>query len=203
MSMSRLSALLLGGVIAGCLIMGSVYAADTRDQSVSEKKDKASCCLASDPCRWIVVTVSNNADVWWGNRGRAIGPYLKFAKADLSAVKADDGGFKNFGPVYFDLDKSDLKPEALAVLDQAAAHLKAYPNAVVRVEGNCCDLASNEYNIKLGMRRADSVKNRLVELGIDTNRIATISLGEEQRVTTNPKERPLNRRADIKAQPKR
>jgi peptidoglycan-associated lipoprotein len=82
--------------------------------------------------------------------------------------------------VFFDFDKYDLKPEAQSQLDQQAAWLKTYPQHTFVVEGHADERGTREYNLALGERRANSVKNYLVALGIDPNRIQVISYGKER-----------------------
>jgi peptidoglycan-associated lipoprotein len=82
--------------------------------------------------------------------------------------------------IFFDFDKSALKLEAQAALKKKAEWLKANPKAKLLVEGNTCMIGTNEYNMALGERRAQSAKKFLVDLGIDTKRISTISYGEER-----------------------
>ena len=82
--------------------------------------------------------------------------------------------------VFFGYDRYDLTPEAQATLQKQAAWLKAYPQATVVVEGHCDERGTREYNLALGERRAASVANYLVALGIDANRIQTISYGKER-----------------------
>ena len=82
--------------------------------------------------------------------------------------------------VYFDFDKYDLSPEARAQLEKQAGWLKQYANITVTVEGNCDERGTREYNLALGERRASSAKNYLVALGVDPNRIQTISYGKER-----------------------
>ncbi|MBW2096310.1 MAG: peptidoglycan-associated lipoprotein Pal [Deltaproteobacteria bacterium] len=82
--------------------------------------------------------------------------------------------------IYFDFDKSDLKPEAQAVLKKKADWLREHPAYSLRIEGNCDERGTNEYNLALGERRANSAKKFLVALGIAEQRIATISYGEER-----------------------
>jgi peptidoglycan-associated lipoprotein len=88
---------------------------------------------------------------------------------------------KNVGDrVFFDFDKSGIKPEGRVTLQRQAEWLKKYPNVTVTVEGHCDDRGTREYNLALGERRATAVRNALVALGIAPNRIKTISYGKER-----------------------
>jgi peptidoglycan-associated lipoprotein len=82
--------------------------------------------------------------------------------------------------VFFDFDKSVIKPEGQTTLQRQAAWLKQYPNVTVTIEGHCDERGTREYNLALGERRANSVRNGLVALGIPTARIKTISYGKER-----------------------
>jgi peptidoglycan-associated lipoprotein len=82
--------------------------------------------------------------------------------------------------IYFDFDKSFIKLEYRPVLNEKAAFLKDYPEMRVRIEGNCDERGTNEYNLALGERRANSAKNFLVSWGIAADRIEIISYGEER-----------------------
>lgn len=82
--------------------------------------------------------------------------------------------------VFFDFDKSDIKPEGQQTLERQATWLKQYPNVTVTLEGHCDDRGTREYNLALGERRATSVRNALVALGVQANRIKTISYGKER-----------------------
>ena len=68
------------------------------------------------------------------------------------------------------------------ILDEKAAWLREHPRARVLIEGHCDDRGSNEYNLALGDRRANSAKDYLVKSGVDESRMTTISYGEEQPV---------------------
>jgi len=81
---------------------------------------------------------------------------------------------------YFDFDKSFIKLEYRPTLHEKAAFLKDYPDMRARIEGNCDERGTNEYNLALGERRANSAKNFLVSLGIAADRIEIISYGEER-----------------------
>ncbi|RME87720.1 MAG: peptidoglycan-associated lipoprotein Pal, partial [Zetaproteobacteria bacterium] len=84
--------------------------------------------------------------------------------------------------------------------DAWVKYLADHPEVKVRVEGNCDERGTREYNLGLGQRRADSVKNYLTSHGIAPNRIETISYGEERPVCTEHNEAcwAQNRRADIR-----
>ena len=84
--------------------------------------------------------------------------------------------------VYFDFDKYSLKAEARATLEAQAAWLKKYPGLTITVEGHCDERGTREYNLGLGERRANAVKDYLVALGVAPDRVKTISYGEERPV---------------------
>ncbi|UCG14836.1 MAG: peptidoglycan-associated lipoprotein Pal [Deltaproteobacteria bacterium] len=84
--------------------------------------------------------------------------------------------------VYFDFDKYVLRPDAMAILDEKAAWLRDNPEVRVLIEGHADERGSNEYNLALGDRRANSAKDYLVRSGVAANRLTTISYGEEQPV---------------------
>jgi peptidoglycan-associated lipoprotein len=81
--------------------------------------------------------------------------------------------------VHFDYDRYDLSEEARATLQSNAEWLKANAAAKVEVEGHCDDRGTVEYNLALGAKRAKAVKDYLVTLGIASDRLSTISYGEE------------------------
>ncbi len=89
---------------------------------------------------------------------------------------------------YFDYDKSDLRPDARSALNQTADFLKKYPEAKATVEGHCDERGSTEYNLGLGDRRANAVKQYLVSLGISADRINTVSYGKEKPFCTESNE---------------
>ncbi len=81
--------------------------------------------------------------------------------------------------VYFDYDKSDLRADTRDILKSNAEWVKANPGTKIQIEGHCDERGTEEYNLALGERRANSVKNYLVSLGISAERLFTISYGEE------------------------
>jgi len=92
---------------------------------------------------------------------------------------AEAQGFE-LQPIYFDFDRSSIRDEARAILEKTAAFLKENPGIRIRIEGNCDERGTNEYNLALGERRANSAKLFLVSLGISPDRIRAISYGEER-----------------------
>lgn len=101
--------------------------------------------------------------------------------------------------IHFDFDSAALTPEAREILQRKAAFLKKHPEIQVTIEGHCDQRGSSDYNLGLGQRRADSVKNYLVDLGIAANRLATISYGKEQPLDPGMNEEAWakNRRAHL------
>jgi peptidoglycan-associated lipoprotein len=101
--------------------------------------------------------------------------------------------------VHFDYDKADIRPDDAAALDGKVAILQANPNLRIRVHGHCDERGSDEYNLALGNRRATSVKQYLVNRGIDASRIDTQSWGEERPIAQGMTEDAWsqNRRAEF------
>jgi outer membrane protein OmpA-like peptidoglycan-associated protein len=104
-----------------------------------------------------------------------------------------------FEDVYFDFDRSTLRPEALRLLDDAVTKLQANPDRNIVIEGHTCNIGKPEYNLALGERRANSVRQYLASRGIPANRMETRSYGEERPKYDNSREetRRLNRRAAL------
>jgi OOP family OmpA-OmpF porin len=101
--------------------------------------------------------------------------------------------------VHFDFDKSNIRPGDAAVLDEAAATLQANPNVTVNVNGHTDAIGTEEYNLGLSNRRADSVVNYLGEKGIASSRLIPHGYGKSQPVATNdtPEGRAENRRVEL------
>jgi peptidoglycan-associated lipoprotein len=79
----------------------------------------------------------------------------------------------------FDFDRYSIRPDARAILKQHAGWLKANPQVKVEIEGHCDERGTSDYNLALGVRRADAVKQFLVASGIGSDRLSIISYGEE------------------------
>ena len=83
-------------------------------------------------------------------------------------------------PVYFDFDKSNIREDQRARIEKNASFLKEDQAVKIRIEGNCDERGTNEYNMALGERRAISAKKYLSNLGVHEDRMHTISFGEEK-----------------------
>jgi peptidoglycan-associated lipoprotein len=97
---------------------------------------------------------------------------LSGSQQDLEASAGDR--------VFFAFDRADITPEAQEILARQADWLRRYPNVAVTIEGHCDERGTREYNLALGERRAQAVKNVLVASGIPASRISTISYGKER-----------------------
>ncbi len=82
--------------------------------------------------------------------------------------------------IYFDFDSSNLSKSARNTLTKNAKELTKEASANIRIEGNCDERGSAEYNLALGERRAKSAKQYLVNMGVKADRLSTISYGKEK-----------------------
>lgn len=101
--------------------------------------------------------------------------------------------------IHFDFDKYDIGRKDEEILSENAAVLKQNPKMEIQIEGHCDEKGTPEYNLALGERRANAAKRYLVSLGISSNRISTISYGEERPLDPGHNEEAWakNRRAHI------
>ncbi|HUP30102.1 MAG TPA: peptidoglycan-associated lipoprotein Pal [Usitatibacter sp.] len=102
--------------------------------------------------------------------------------------------------VFFDYDSNAVKDEFRGMVQAHSRYMSDKRDSRVRIEGNCDERGSREYNLALGQRRAESVKKVMTVLGVSDGRIETTSYGEEKPVATGHDEQSWaqNRRADIK-----
>jgi outer membrane protein OmpA-like peptidoglycan-associated protein len=107
------------------------------------------------------------------------------------------------GDVTFDHDSATVRPGLYSEIDRIANVLINYPQTVIRVEGHTDSTGSESYNMNLSQRRADAVKNLIVQRGLSTARIETMAYGETMPVADNSTEtgRAMNRRVEIKVAP--
>jgi peptidoglycan-associated lipoprotein len=102
-------------------------------------------------------------------------------------------------PIFFDFDKYDIRLADAEILKGNSALLKKFPNMKIQIEGHCDERGTNEYNLALGERRANSTKKYLTSLGITADRVSTISYGEEKALDPGHNEEAWtkNRRANF------
>jgi peptidoglycan-associated lipoprotein len=102
--------------------------------------------------------------------------------------------------VYFDFDSNAVKDEYRGLIQAQSKFLSDNRDKKIRIEGNCDERGSREYNLALGQRRAEAVKKIMTVLGVADGRVETISYGEEKPVALGHDEAAWaqNRRADIK-----
>ena len=106
----------------------------------------------------------------------------------------------DFNVIHFDFDKYNIRPDQLALLNANVRLLKENPDMMIKIEGNCDERGTTEYNLALGDRRAVAVKTYLMDAGIPEERISTISYGEERPVDPGHNEAAWakNRRAEFR-----
>lgn len=104
------------------------------------------------------------------------------ARAAEAAAAAEQAAMKTTlaTMIHFDFDKSDLRDEDRALLDQKVPILLANPDVKVKIAGNADERGSDRYNMALGQRRAATAKRYLTDHGVADNRIETVSYGEER-----------------------
>jgi peptidoglycan-associated lipoprotein len=121
------------------------------------------------------------------------------AAEEKAAKEAAAKGAAGLQPIFFDFDRSFVRDDARSVMKANADFLKANPKVKVRIEGNCDERGTIEYNQALGQRRAANAKKYLTDMGISGNRITLISYGKEKPVCNEGAEDcwQKNRRDDL------
>jgi peptidoglycan-associated lipoprotein len=115
-------------------------------------------------------------------------PAAQPTPAPAPAAKAPSDWNIMRNDIYYDFDKSTLTPMTQDTLMRHAAWLRDNSDVTVTIEGHADERGTNEYNLALGDRRADSAKAYLVDLGIPASRLTTISYGEERPLCTQKDE---------------
>jgi peptidoglycan-associated lipoprotein len=126
-------------------------------------------------------------------REKALQDDLARKEAALKAAKLE--------PIYFEFDLWSIREDQKEVMVKNSQWLKANPNAKVRLEGHCDERGTAEYNLALGQKRAEAARAFLEGLGISSQRMATISYGEERPLDPGHNEASWvkNRRVDVLA----
>lgn len=115
-----------------------------------------------------------------GGAGAALDPPESISRSKLGPGSQQDLAATAGDRVFFAYDRSDISSEGRLTLERQAQWLRRYPNVIVTIEGHTDERGTREYNISLGQRRAETVRNILIALGIPVSRIATISYGKER-----------------------
>ena len=104
-----------------------------------------------------------------------------------------------FKTIYFAFDSYALNEDGKALLNQAGGLLRSYPDVSLRLEGHCDERGTAEYNLALGEKRADAVREYLENLGVSRSRLFTVSFGKEKPAATGNDEASWakNRRVEI------
>ena len=188
MKSSTMMAIALCGVLA-CAVTGCKYDDDPLDDKDIAQGTEIGADNMDDGLNAKGTDVANADDM-------ANGAGVAAAGADVDGIKGEDGSSAtglpfdqdpnyvrctdvDFEPVYFGFDASNLQPSELAKIEKVAAHLKQTGRVVI-VEGNCDERGSNEYNLSLGELRAIAIRDYLVTLGVDAQKVQTKSYGEEK-----------------------
>jgi len=171
-----------GGTIEGT---GRDISLDTTGLAPGRYHITGHAVAASDPA------VSSSCEVSF-----RVHPHVE---ADIKAEirKQDDAFHANVKDAYFDYDKSDIRPDALAAIQQAAAYLNLHPDINVLIGGYSDERGSSEYNLSLGLKRSEATRKALIDAGIDGDRLQVISYGKGTQVCTTRDEACFqqNRRA--------
>ena len=118
---------------------------------------------------------------------------------DVASMLADPASALSKRSVYYDFDMYNIREEFQPMVEAHAKFLREHKELRVRVEGNCDERGSREYNLALGQRRADSIKRAMTLLGVPPRQIETVSFGAEKpkAVGSNEEAWAENRRSDI------
>jgi outer membrane protein OmpA-like peptidoglycan-associated protein len=124
---------------------------------------------------------------------------LRHELEELQALKTERGMVMTLGDVLFSTGKTELLPGAMNTIEKLAAFLQEYPQKTVLIEGHTDNVGAEAYNLDLSERRALSVKEALIQVGVDGSRIDTLGLGESSPITDNATTagRLKNRRVEI------
>lgn len=124
-------------------------------------------------------------------------PVVQEERGETVVPKETARAALSLSDVRFDFDRYDLRPDMLPVLAEHVRQLQENPRVRVRIEGHCDEMGTAEYNLALGERRANAVRQYLLRSGIAESRISTVSFGKEKPLDTRhtPEAWAKNRRA--------
>ncbi len=189
-----MSAVLALLVFSGCSTKEPTIDASAASTSGSNSASNATTMPVESSTGVQPTAISDSSD-----KGAVIAPVTTASTTDATATSASNsvanaGGVNS---VYFDFDKYDIREDMQAVMMTNSGLLKGKS---FKLEGNCDEFGSDEYNFALGLKRANSVKTALVNNGVDTNSISMVSLGEGNPACSDKTQEcwAKNRRVDVK-----
>ena len=183
--LSRLAALLLAGVIAGCASSVNLDDVPVEDRTGAAAQAPGAAAPGTGGA---------------AGAGANAGARSGVAPVDLGAAAGLAAGPSGVARViYFDYDSIVIKPEFQSLIDGHARYLKADTKRRIAVEGHTDERGGREYNLALGQKRAEAVRRALSLLGVADAQVEAVSLGEEKPAATGSDEAAFarNRRAEI------
>jgi peptidoglycan-associated lipoprotein len=167
----------------------------------------AAACATTKPAQKSTTDQAAAAGQGAQNQAPAITPPPTDVTEASLRVSSSTGEFAlrdDLKPVPFDYDSAKLSEDALAILKANAEILKSDPDLEIRIAGHCDERGTVPYNLALGQKRANQVRDYYIQLGIEKSRLATISYGKEQPLCADSNEEcwARNRRAESAARAK-
>ena len=158
-----------------------------RDETVGESASSGNLTAGGADSGPGDFSQSNRRNFGSGSRDSGAEPFLgdsgsssRFGDSEQEARTGDFKSTNKLQDILFNFDRYDLDDESRSILRSNAEYLKASPMAKIEIQGHCDERGTNNYNIALGERRAQSTKMYMVSQGISSKRIHTISYGEEK-----------------------
>jgi len=193
------------GLLLGIIVLLSMFALwgcpKKADVTATPETPKETAPVVKEPTAEEKAAAEAKAKAEAEAKAKADAEAAAKAKADAEAQERAAAAAAGLKPVYFDFDKSFVRDDAKATMKANAEWLKSHPKVKVRIEGNCDERGTKEYNQALGQRRAASAKKYLTDLGVSAKRISLISYGKEKQICSEGTEDcwQKNRRDDLVA----